>query len=816
MQGRQVVHAVPPPAKAALFLVTLAACRSDVVWKDSGPHDSESGTVDSDCPDVYWSTEEGEGPTAPPSTGGTVRLNLKVDHFGEGPAGGSQAVSFLVSQVDFTMQRKVNGQFLPPEQITVATGPAPITIWSPESEVPLFAGDWELPPGRVLDVRVGVQDMAILDDQGSSRAVVFGLQRNSSGVLRFQPAPGLPAPVLDDGGRLGWQMVIPAGASGALHEDQDGRFRLDPMLPGGPMPKPRPFGFSEEKLLVHYVESATEQQIDAFEEQNGAQTVWTSPTGLRAVAFEGADWWSISSRFLAWRVSPLVESVALDPLMRTTGLDTGAADDYKFAEDQAWLWDARVAPADDDSTVAAWDDVTGDRSVVVGFIDTGLDVNHPDIVNNLYVNVDELPENLVLLCDLDPDELGLSAEQALDFDEDGVFTLHDLNAELVDDSLRVETLAALDDCGYALTATASSSAFDIPTMYDPAFPIFQGEDLLAVFADGLDTDENGYVDDIFGVNFRAVDSRCVDGTWDAATCAEWDVNPTDDMADAYAPYFSSDAQTPGIQHGTQMAGILGAEGNNERNVSGVMQEARIIEARAAYVHDWDPDPINWTASALSFDIVLAAMDYLMSEGAHIIVLEFGSAVDILPDCDAEYRLMLQEEFEARSAAVFILAAANEGRDCDDQAVFCFPAEVDAANVVSVGGTNLDASTGEMISWWSGSNFGDETLDLAAPAVDVATIQPGFPDDGPIGYAQYALDIDGATDGTSAAIAVVAGAAALRVAACGDPVDGSVLAEELITNSQDRSADLVCGGDPCVAGGAFVDAGAVVAACMAAP
>ncbi len=214
--------------------------------------------------------------------------------------------------------------------------------------------------------------------------------------------------------------------------------------------------------------------------------------------------------------------------------------------------------------------------------------------------------------------------------------------------------------------------------------------------DGIDNDGNGYVDDSNG----------------------WDFNHDDhSIYDKFEDF-----------HGTHVAGILSAAGNNGIGIAGVCWKAKLIAAK--FLGPDGGDTVN----------AIRAIDYITDlkarHGLNVVATNnsWGGGGYSRALVDAIKRAEAQN-------ILFVAAAGNDGIDNDE--VPLYPASYANNNIISVAALMQDGLI------WGGSNFGYRSVDIAAPGDGIISTVPDF--DGKPGYAY-----DG---GTSMAAPFVTGAIA---------------------------------------------------------
>ncbi len=272
-----------------------------------------------------------------------------------------------------------------------------------------------------------------------------------------------------------------------------------------------------------------------------------------------------------------------------------SAEPTEYLPSLQWHLDQIAAPD-------AWEFSTRGDETVVAVIDTGCLVTHPDLVDNIFVNTNEIPNN------------------------------------------------------------------------------------------GIDDDNNGFVDDIRGWDFL-----------------DDDANPNDETG-----------------HGTHVSGIVGARGNNGVGTVGVTWDVKVLPLKVG-------DDTGLSSSAIAE--ALRYVSSLKGDGFNVVATNnsYGSSA---PNSVARAEIQVHEEI----GIIFVAAAGNAGEDIDAGGNSQFPAGFPEENIISV----ANSTQGDDLSF--GSNFGIESVDIAAPGQEV-----------------YSTYLDGEYEfltGTSMASPIVAGAVAL--------------------------------------------------------
>lgn len=356
---------------------------------------------------------------------------------------------------------------------------------------------------------------------------------------------------------------------------------------------------------------------------NAATLVKLAPTGSSAAALSTASGSELPE---GWRYLPAVdlyivddrgtdhlnslkEAGAVEETEREGDIQLEAIPNDPMTGDQGWISGLHV----DIGAAEAWDVTTGSDAIVVAVIDTGISLEHPDLVANLWTNESEIPNN------------------------------------------------------------------------------------------GRDDDGNGYKDDVHGYDF-----------W------EDDADANDDN-----------------NHGSHLAGIIGAVGDDGVGVTGINWNVRLMPLKFT-------DAKGNGTSALAVE----AIDYAIRNGARVINASWTLKLDPSSTNLGSGNLLRQAIEKAGEAGIlFVTAAGNqfktyEGLNIDEEPVY--PASFDTNNMMTVAALDSDGSLA------SYSNYGPVTVDIAAPGTGI--------------YSTGANGNYAVMSGTSIATAFVTGAAALILSA----------------------------------------------------
>lgn len=410
------------------------------------------------------------------------------------------------------------------------------------------------------------------------------------------------------------------------------------------------------------------------------------------------------------------------------------------------------------SAHTAWaqsEKLSAPEEVVVGVLDSGIDLKHPALASVLWVNTDEIPDN------------------GVDDDQNGyIDDVHGYNflGDSYNERVEVTRVAALGLGDESLIAQANAEiaserpkALQDKERYSSILTAVQEADQAFKTASGKTTYteqdlDNFGSDQIMLVPKIQLLKQMISfvGSVDAALTelngavkyfgdkADFQLNPDFDgrVVVGDDPYNIEDLgygngnpqfQAPDESHGTHVASIVaGVDNDLAPGVRGIAPNAKIMSLRAVPNGDeYDKD-------------IALGIRYAVDNGARIVNMSFGKSYS--PKAEWVYEAI---RYAASKNVLLIHAAGNEGEDLDDPKHPNFPndqinngPEI-ADNVLRVGA--LAPSVGpDMVAEFS--NIGKINVDVFAPGDEIYAAMPDN---------QYAYQ-----GGTSMAAPAVAGVAAL--------------------------------------------------------
>lgn len=194
-----------------------------------------------------------------------------------------------------------------------------------------------------------------------------------------------------------------------------------------------------------------------------------------------------------------------------------------------------------------------------------------------------------------------------------------------------------------------------------------------IAGNGIDDDNNGYIDDINGINTLSRDSQG---------------RATGNIKDTHS-------------HGTHVSGTIGARQNNGLGIAGIASNVKIMGIRTV--------PNNGDETDVD---VAESFIYAAKNGARLINCSFGKSTN-------EGRQLIPDTLKyigEKYGVLVIAAAGNDSSNIDKNPTY--PASHPSENLLIIASTQ---SNGKMSGF---SNYGVINVDVAAPGSNVFSTTPG--------------------------------------------------------------------------------------------
>jgi subtilisin family serine protease len=322
----------------------------------------------------------------------------------------------------------------------------------------------------------------------------------------------------------------------------------------------------------------------------------------------------------------------------------------------------------------AWCVTEGTYPNIIAIVDSGVDYTHPDLAPNMWVNQHELEANVVSSQLYD-----LIDRMTNGIDDDGDGVVDDFDGKAANISLPAAQRSfgpSVYNGGWRQLPLLKFDGVNDDAAAEEAGDIIipVADDFDGVPLDELDSDANGYVDDIFGIN---------------------SINDSGDPMDDYG-------------HGTHVAGIIGAA-NNGFGVVGVNHNVRIMACK--FIGTDGFGSIGDEIESLHY---ISYMARVFDEPIVAVNASYGSS---LPSFTIEG----PEIFDLFNYGILFVAAAGNGdaigNPLDIGGVPHYPAAYSQPHVLAIAATDYADYLASF------SNFSKQRVHLSAPGRSIWSTLP---------------------------------------------------------------------------------------------
>ena len=403
-------------------------------------------------------------------------------------------------------------------------------------------------------------------------------------------------------------------------------------------------------------------------------------------------------------------------------------------------------------------------TVIVAVIDGGIDINHEDLKDNIWINKNEIPEN-----GIDDDKNGY-----IDDINGWNFLANTKGENITYENLEITRIYKQYNAIYSkATSQLSNKEKEKEKLYQKAKKLYEKQLKQAKRQKvGIGKYKNRYYSAYNNIkialndneiNLQNLDSlkahnkelkkdikflypfiqynfnttifdeieKYIDEELDYHLNVNF--NPRDSISanqnDLITPYGNNNVYGPDASHGTFVSGVIAAKRNNEIGINGIADNVRIMGLKAVPNGDErDKD-------------VAKAIRYAVDNGAQIINMSFGKELSPQKHLVDEAFLYAEEK-----GVLLVHAAGNDGFNIDK--VKQYPTknisdDYQLKNWITVGASSMNIDFKFAAEF---TNYGKEMVDLFAPGVQIKSLAP-----------ESEYDI---ADGTSFSAPVVSGVAAL--------------------------------------------------------